>query len=44
MFGITSTQYMGIKQANTFANFMIGSGISYAIGKIAAVLGGHGVK
>ena len=30
----------GNKQANTFANFMIGSGISYAIGKIASVLGG----
>ena len=30
----------GNKEANTFANFMIGSGISYAIGKIASVLGG----
>jgi len=30
----------GNKQANTFANFMISSGISYAIGKIASVLGG----
>ena len=30
----------GNKQANTFANFMAGSGISYMIGKIGAVLGG----
>ena len=30
----------GNKQANTFANFMIGAGISYMIGKIASVLGG----
>ena len=30
----------GNKQANTFAHFMIGSEISYAIGKIASVLGG----
>ena len=30
----------GNKEANTFAHFMIGSGISYAIGKIGAVLGG----
>ena len=30
----------GNKEANTFAHFMIGSGISYAIGKIASVLGG----
>ena len=30
----------GNKQANTFANFMIGSGISYMIGKIGSVLGG----
>ena len=30
----------GNKQANTFANFMIGAGISYMIGKIGAVLGG----
>ena len=30
----------GNKQANTFANFMIGSGISYMIGKIGALLGG----
>ena len=30
----------GNKQANTFADFMIGSGISYTIGKIGAVLGG----
>ena len=30
----------GNKQANTFANFMIGSGISYTIGKIGSVLGG----
>ena len=29
----------GNKQANTFANFMIGSGISYMIGKIGSVLG-----
>ena len=34
----------GNKLANTFAHFMIGSGISYAIGKIGAVLGGHGVQ
>ena len=32
----------GNKQANTFAHFMIGSGISYMIGKIGSVLGGHG--
>ena len=30
----------GNKEANTFANFMIGSGISYTIGKIGSVLGG----
>ena len=30
----------GNKQANTFANFMIGAGISYMIGKIGALLGG----
>ena len=30
----------GNKQANTFANFMAGAGISYMIGKIGAVLGG----
>jgi len=30
----------GNKQANTFAHFMIGSGISYTIGKIGSVLGG----
>ena len=29
----------GNKQANTFDNFMIGSGISYMIGKIGSVLG-----
>lgn len=34
----------GNKQANTFANFMIGSGISYMIGKIGSVLGVHGVQ
>ena len=30
----------GNKQANTFANFMAGAGISYMIGKIGAVFGG----
>ena len=30
----------GNKEANTFADFMIGSGISYTIGKIGALLGG----
>ena len=30
----------GNKEANTFAHFMIGAGISYMIGKIASVLGG----
>lgn len=30
----------GNKQANSFANFMAGAGISYIIGKIGAVLGG----
>ena len=30
----------GNKEANTFTHFMIDSGISYAIGKIASVLGG----
>ena len=30
----------GNKEANTFANFMIGAGISYMIGKIGALLGG----
>ena len=30
----------GNKEANTFANFMAGAGISYMIGKIGAVLGG----
>ena len=30
----------GNKQANTFANFMAGAGISYMIGKIGALLGG----
>ncbi|CMX17284.1 Uncharacterised protein [Streptococcus pneumoniae] len=30
----------GNKQANTFANFMTGAGISYMIGRIGALLGG----
>ena len=30
----------GNKEANTFAHFMIDSGISYMIGKIGSVLGG----
>ena len=34
----------GNKQANTFADFMIGAGISYMIGKIGTLLGGHGVQ
>ena len=34
----------GNKEANTFAHFMIDSGISYMIGKIGSVLGGHGVQ
>ncbi len=35
----------GNKQANTFANFMTGAGISYMIGRIGALLGGgHGVQ
>lgn len=32
----------GNKEANTFTHFMIDSGISYAIGKIASVLGAMG--
>ena len=40
MFGITSTQYMGNKQANTFANFMIQSGISAFFAIIGSMVGG----
>lgn len=32
----------GNKQANTFANFMTGAGISYMIGRIGALLGSMG--
>ena len=34
----------GHKEASTFAHFMIDSGISYMIGKIGSVLGGHEVQ
>ena len=34
----------GNKQANTFANFMIDSGITAMFGFIGSILGGHGVE